>query len=135
LLAADADGWLGSTAGITEDGWNITVVRFTSEQDARRFEPVAPVEADEPAREERRRLITDLRCFDLRDRQLLSPSSLGALDSVDVEQGLGVALQQALGSVMTLLEVERAGLMLVDEAGALGGRVPPTGWSRPGRAT
>ncbi|MFL6226833.1 MAG: hypothetical protein ACJ75K_29495, partial [Actinomycetes bacterium] len=81
MLAAAADGWLGSTAGITEDGWSITVVRFTSEQDARRFEPVAPVEADEPAREERRRLITDLRCFDLRDRQLLSPSSLGALDS------------------------------------------------------
>jgi hypothetical protein len=36
-------------------------------------------------------------------------SSLGALDSVDVEQGLGVALQQAPGSVMTLLEVESAG--------------------------
>lgn len=49
-------------------------------------------------------------------------SSLGALDSVDVEQGLGVALQQAPGSVMTLLEVERAGPMLVDEVGALGGR-------------
>jgi hypothetical protein len=65
------------------------VVRFTSEQDARRFEPVAPVEADEPAQEERRRLITDLRCFDLRDPQLLSPSSLGALDSVDVEQAWG----------------------------------------------
>jgi hypothetical protein len=28
LLAADADGWLGSTAGITEDGWSITVGRF-----------------------------------------------------------------------------------------------------------
>ena len=46
-------------------------------------------------------------------------SSLGALDSVDVEQALGVALQQALGSVMTLLQADRAGLMLVDQAGAL----------------
>jgi hypothetical protein len=36
LLAADADGWLGSTTGITEDGWNITVVRFASEEQARR---------------------------------------------------------------------------------------------------
>jgi len=35
-LAADADGWLGSTAGITEDGWSITVVRFASEEHARR---------------------------------------------------------------------------------------------------
>jgi hypothetical protein len=35
-LAADADGWLGSTAGITEDGWSITVVRFASEEQARR---------------------------------------------------------------------------------------------------
>ncbi len=36
LLAADADGWLGSTAGITEDGWSITVVRFASQAQARR---------------------------------------------------------------------------------------------------
>ena len=35
-LAADADGWLGSTAGITEDGWSITVVHFASEAQARR---------------------------------------------------------------------------------------------------
>jgi hypothetical protein len=35
-LAADADGWLGSTAGITQDGWSITVVRFASEAQARR---------------------------------------------------------------------------------------------------
>ena len=179
LLAADADGWLGSTAGITDDGWSITVVRFasqaqarrnsarpeqrewwrdasqhltrvvvhdapkvhryrqgdadtagfvqviqghsddlervaslgrdqeevlardaphilgmtvaehgdrpgdftqivyfTSEQDARRFQPEPPIEADEPAQEERRRLMTELRCFDLRDPQLLSPSDV-----------------------------------------------------------
>jgi hypothetical protein len=36
LLAAGADGWLGSTAGITQDGWSITVVRFASEAHARR---------------------------------------------------------------------------------------------------
>ena len=179
LLAADADGWLGSTVGITDDGWSITVVRFaseaqarrnsdrpeqrewwrdasqhlariavhdaskvhtygegdaeeagfvqviqgysdnlermaslgrdqdkvlagdaphvlgmtvaehadrlgdftqivyfTSEQDARQFDPVPPAEADEPAQEERRRLMTNLRCFDLRDPQLLSPSNV-----------------------------------------------------------
>ena len=35
-LAADADGWLGSTTGITDDGWSITVVRFASEAQARR---------------------------------------------------------------------------------------------------
>src|ERR671921_60263 len=33
-LAADADGWLGSTAGITDDGWSVTVVRFASEDQA-----------------------------------------------------------------------------------------------------
>jgi hypothetical protein len=179
LLAADADGWLGTTAGITDDGWSITVVRFaseaqarrnsdrpeqrewwrdaaqhlarvvvhdasevhsyrqgdaneagfvqviqghsgdrermatlgrdqegvlarqaphilgvtvadhadrpgdftqilyfTSEQAARRFEPEPPAETDEPAQEERRRLMTDLRCFDLRDPQMLSPSDV-----------------------------------------------------------
>ena len=36
LLAADADGWLGSTTGITDDSWSITVVRFASEAQARR---------------------------------------------------------------------------------------------------
>ena len=178
LLAADADGWLGTTTGITEDGWSVTVVRFasegqarrnsdrpeqrewwrdasqhlarvvvhdapkvhryrqgdaddagfvqviqghrgdlermaslgrdqevlardaphilgmtvaehtdrpgdftqiiyfTSEQDARQFEPEPPNEAEELAQEERRRLITNLRCFDLRDPQLLSPSDV-----------------------------------------------------------
>ena len=35
-LAADADGWLGSTTGITQDGWSISVVRFASEAQARR---------------------------------------------------------------------------------------------------
>jgi hypothetical protein len=38
-LAVDADGWLGSTTGITEDGWSITVVRFASEAQARQQRP------------------------------------------------------------------------------------------------
>jgi hypothetical protein len=181
LLAADADGWLGSTTGITEDGWSITVVRFasekqarrnsdrpeqrewwrdasqhlarvvshdapkvhiyrdggsdqagfvqviqghsddlehmaslgrdqdevlareaphilgvtvaehadrpgdftqvlyfTSEQDARRFAQEPPAVADEPVLEQLRSLMTNARCFDLRDPQLLSPSDAPA---------------------------------------------------------
>ena len=35
-LAPGAAGWLGSTSGVTEDGRSITVVRFESEEDARR---------------------------------------------------------------------------------------------------
>jgi hypothetical protein len=35
-LAADADGWLGSTTGITDDGWSVTVIRFASEAQSRR---------------------------------------------------------------------------------------------------
>jgi hypothetical protein len=35
-LAPVADGWLGSTAGITDDGYFIAVVRFASEELARR---------------------------------------------------------------------------------------------------
>jgi hypothetical protein len=45
--------------------------------------------------------------------------SLGALDALDVEQGLAVTLPQVLGSATTLLEVDRAGLMLLDQAGVL----------------
>jgi hypothetical protein len=178
-LAADADGWLGSTTGITQDGWSITVVRFaseaqarrnsdrpeqrewwrdasqhlariavhdasrvhtyrndgadeagfvqvvqgyaddlermvglvrdqeellarnapqivgmtlaehadwpgdftqivyfTSEQDARRFEQEPPAAADEPVLERLRSLMTNSRCFDLRDPQVLSPSDV-----------------------------------------------------------
>jgi hypothetical protein len=76
ILAREAPHILGVTVAEHADraGDFTQIVYFTSEQDARRFEPVAPVEADEPAQEERRRLITDLRCFDLRDPQLLSPS-------------------------------------------------------------
>jgi hypothetical protein len=46
-------------------------------------------------------------------------SSLGALGSLDVAQGLAVALQQVLDSAKTLLDADRAALMLVDQAGAL----------------
>jgi hypothetical protein len=35
-LAPGATGWLGSTSGVTEDGQAIAVVRFESEEDARR---------------------------------------------------------------------------------------------------
>jgi hypothetical protein len=35
-LAPAATGWLGSTSGVTEDGRAIAVVRFESEEDARR---------------------------------------------------------------------------------------------------
>jgi hypothetical protein len=44
--------------------------------------------------------------------------SLGALGSMDVEQGLDVTLQQVLRSAKTLLDADRAALMLVDRAGA-----------------
>jgi hypothetical protein len=35
-LAPGATGWLGSTSGVTEDGRSIAIVRFESEEDARR---------------------------------------------------------------------------------------------------
>ena len=45
--------------------------------------------------------------------------SLGALDTLDLEAGLAMTLQQVLRSAKTLLEVDRAGLMLLDPAGVL----------------
>jgi hypothetical protein len=45
--------------------------------------------------------------------------SLGALGSLDVEQGLAVTLPQVLRSAKTLLDADRAALMLIDQAGAL----------------
>jgi putative methionine-R-sulfoxide reductase with GAF domain len=45
--------------------------------------------------------------------------SLGALDTLDVGQGLARTLQQVLRSAKTLLDADRAGLMLVDRAGGL----------------
>jgi hypothetical protein len=35
-LARGAEGWLGSTAGVTDDGWFIALARFESEELARR---------------------------------------------------------------------------------------------------
>jgi hypothetical protein len=46
--------------------------------------------------------------------------SLGALGRLDVDQGLDVTLQQVLDSANTLLDADRAGLMLIDQGGALG---------------
>jgi GAF domain-containing protein len=45
--------------------------------------------------------------------------SLGALDTLDLEEGLAEALHQVLGSAKTLLDADMTGLMLVDHAGAL----------------
>jgi hypothetical protein len=45
--------------------------------------------------------------------------SLGALGSLDVEQGLAVTLPQVLRSATTLLDADRAALMLIDQAGVL----------------
>jgi hypothetical protein len=46
-------------------------------------------------------------------------SSLGALGSLDVEQGLAATLPQVLHSAKTLLDADRVGLMLLDQTGAL----------------
>jgi len=54
------------------------VVYFTSEQDARRFAQEPQAVADEPVLEQLRSLMTNARCFDLRDPQLLSPSDAPA---------------------------------------------------------
>ena len=35
-LAPGAAGWLGSTAGVSDDGWSVALVRFESEEAARR---------------------------------------------------------------------------------------------------
>jgi hypothetical protein len=45
--------------------------------------------------------------------------SLGALDGLEVDQGLEVTLPQVLGSAKTLLAADRAVLMLIDQTGAL----------------
>jgi signal transduction protein with GAF and PtsI domain len=46
-------------------------------------------------------------------------SSIGALDTLSLESGLARTLQQVLGSAKALFDADRAGLMLVDHAGAL----------------
>jgi hypothetical protein len=52
------------------------IVYFSSEQDARRLEQEPPIEPEEPAQENHRGLMADLRSFDLRDPQMLSPSDV-----------------------------------------------------------
>jgi hypothetical protein len=75
LLAREAPHILGVTVAEHADrpGDFTQIVYFTSEQDARRFEREPPTGADEPAQEERRRLMTNLRSFDLRQPQMLVP--------------------------------------------------------------
>ena len=46
-------------------------------------------------------------------------SSIGALDTLSLEAGLARTLQQVLDSAKVLFDADRAGLMLVDHAGAL----------------
>jgi hypothetical protein len=76
VLAGEAPHILGMTVAEHTDrpGDFTQIVYFTSEQDARQFQPEPLFEADEPAQEERRSLMTNLRSFDLRDPQMLSPS-------------------------------------------------------------
>jgi hypothetical protein len=78
VLAREAPHILGMTVAEHADrpGDFTQIVYFTSEQDARQFEPEPPAEGDEAAQQERRRLLTDLRCFDLRDPQLFNPSDV-----------------------------------------------------------
>jgi hypothetical protein len=50
----------------------------------------------------------------------ITPAQLvRSLDALDVEQGVAMTLQQLLRSAKTLLDADRVGLMLVDQAGAL----------------
>ena len=78
VLAREAPHILGMTVAEHADrpGDFTQVVYFTSEEDARRFEPVSAAEADEPALERLRSLMTNSRCFDLRDPQMLGPSDV-----------------------------------------------------------
>jgi hypothetical protein len=75
VLAREAPHILGVTVAEHADrpGDFTQIVYFTSEQDAQSFEPEPPTEADEPAQEERRSLLTNLRSFDLHHPQFLIP--------------------------------------------------------------
>jgi hypothetical protein len=57
--------------------------------------------------------------------------SLGALGSLDVEQGLAVTLPQVLRSAKTWLDADRAALMLIDHLPPQP-HGPPTGCGQPG---
>ena len=75
VLAREAPHILGVTVAEHADrpGDFTQILYFTSEQAARRFDQEPPPDADGPAQEERRGLMTNLRSFDLRDPQLLVP--------------------------------------------------------------
>jgi hypothetical protein len=75
LLAREAPHLLGVTVAEHADrpGDFTQILYFTSEQAARRFGPAPLADADESAQQERRGLMTNLRCFDLCDPQLLVP--------------------------------------------------------------
>jgi hypothetical protein len=78
VLAREAPHILGMTVAEHADrpGDFTQIVYFTSEPDARRFAQEPLGEADEPVLEQLRSLISNSRCFDLRDPQLLSPSDV-----------------------------------------------------------
>jgi hypothetical protein len=78
VLARKAPQILGMTLAEHADwpGDFTQIVYFTSEQDARRFAQEPLAEADKPALERLHSLITNSRCFDLRDPQMLSPSDV-----------------------------------------------------------
>ena len=75
VLAREAPHILGVTVAEHADrpGDFTQILYFTSEQDARRLDQEPLTEADEPAQAERRRLLTNLRSFDLQDPQMLVP--------------------------------------------------------------
>jgi hypothetical protein len=75
VLAREAPHLLGVTVAEHADrpGDFTQILYFTSEQEVRRFEQEPLADADEPAQEERRGLMTSLRCFELGDPQLLVP--------------------------------------------------------------
>ena len=75
VLARDAPHILGMTVAEHGDrpGDFTQIAYFTSEHDAQRFEPEPLTDADEPAQQERRGPMTNLRSFDLREPQMLVP--------------------------------------------------------------
>ena len=75
VLAREAPHILGVTVAEHADqpGDFTQILYFTSELDAQRFAPEPPTQTDEPAQAERRRLMTNLRSFDLQDPQMLIP--------------------------------------------------------------
>jgi hypothetical protein len=78
VLAREAPHILGVTVAEHADrpGDFTQIMYYTSEQNARSYEQDPAIEEDEPAQEERRSLMTNLRSFDLRDPQMLSPSDV-----------------------------------------------------------